>query len=231
MRNLKRYCMMMATLSMVVFGCVACGSEEDTKKDTPTQAPTVEATAKATDDANKEENDETAGTTDDANQDENADGTITADEAVELVKAELGDNFGYVAGEELVEKDGSQYYEVYVSLVADGHSTTVTTFMVKNDGTEVFDKFAEDEITTEDAGQAEDTADEAKTITADEAVELVKAELGDDYGYIAGEELVEKDGSQYYEVYVSIVADGHSTTVTTYMVKNDGTEVFDKYAE
>lgn len=228
MRNLKRYCMMMATLSMVVFGCVACGSEEDTKKDTPTQAPTVEATAKATDDANKEENDETAGTTDDANQDENADGTITADEAVELVKAELGDNFGYVAGEELVEKDGSQYYEVYVSLVADGHSTTVTTFMVKNDGTEVIDKYAEDEIFEESTDAA---TDEVETITADEAVELVKAELGDDYGYIAGESLVEKDGGQYYEVYVSVVADGHSTTVTTYMVKNDGTEVFDKYAE
>ena len=221
MRNLKRYCMMMATLSMVVFGCVACGSEEDAKKDTPTQEPTVEATAKATEDSDKDDNE----ATDNADVNE----TITADEAVELVKKVLGDMFVYMPGEELVEKDGSQYYEVYVSMVSEnGHSITVTTYLVKDDGTEVIDKYAEDEIFEE---STDATTDEVETITADEAVELVKAELGDDYGYTAGEELVEKDGSQYYEVYVSIVADGHSTTVTTYLVKADGTEVFDKYAE
>ena len=229
MRNLKRYCMMMATLSMVVFGCVACGSEKDTQKDTPTQEPTVEATAKPTDDANKD--DESAGTTNDANQesdDENADGTMTEDKAVELVKKELGEDYGYMVGEELVEKDGSQYYEVYVSVIVDGHSSTVTTYMVKTDGSEVFDKYAEE---TDDE-TTDSTTDEVKTISGEEAAELVKNELGEEYGYMTGEELVEKDGSQYYEVYVSVVLeDGHSSTVTTYLVKTDGTEVFDKYAE
>ena len=229
MRNLKRYCMMMATLSMVVFGCVACGSEKDTQIDTPTQEPTVEATAKPTDDANKD--DESAGTTNDANQesdDENADGTMTEDKAVELVKKELGEDYGYMVGEELVEKDGSQYYEVYVSVIVDGHSSTVTTYMVKTDGSEVFDKYAEE---TDDE-TTDSTTDEVKTISGEEAAELVKNELGEEYGYMTGEELVEKDGSQYYEVYVSVVLeDGHSSTVTTYLVKTDGTEVFDKYAE
>ena len=95
----------------------------------------------------------------------------------------------------------------------------------------------ENNETTEE--KADDAKDETKkdealseaTITEDEAIKLVKKEMGDDFSYIPADELKEQDGSKYYEIYVKQLLDeGNMTTVATYMVKEDGSEVFDKDA-
>jgi hypothetical protein len=113
---------------------------------------------------------------------------------------------------------------------------------------------AADTEETTTAGEAADTeeptADEASsegTITQEKAIELAKERFalgfnkilpneyfGENSGltYNPADALEEKDGSQYYVVYVKeLLEDGNDKTIATYMVKNDGSEVLDKSAE
>lgn len=84
--------------------------------------------------------------------------------------------------------------------------------------------------TTQETTEATDTSKDEAIITVDEAINLVREEMGEDYSYIPADELEEKDGSQYYVIYVKmLLEDGNMTTVTTYMVKTDGSELFDIY--
>ena len=130
MRKIKRLMAVSLTLSMVVMGFTGCGKDATTEIATENQAVADDTT-------------EATGTTE-ANEVE-TEGTITAEEAIELVKSELGEEFTYVAADELEEKDGSQYYAIYVqTLLEEGNVTTVTTYLVKTDGSEYFDKYVED---------------------------------------------------------------------------------------
>ena len=91
-------------------------------------------------------------------------------------------------------------------------------------------KVDNDTADTEETTTTEDSND-AATITEEEAINLVKAEMGDDFSYVPADELEERDGSQYYVIYVNMLLDtGNMTTVATYMVKTDGSEYFDKDA-
>ena len=99
------------------------------------------------------------------------------------------------------------------------------------------EKKTEETTTVADAADTEETttageaSSDAATITEDEAINLVKAEMGEDFSYIPADELEEKGGSQYYVIYVKMLLDeGNMTTVATYMVKTDGSELFDKDA-
>jgi len=77
-----------------------------------------------------------------------------------------------------------------------------------------------------------ETNDKASSITEDDAIQLVKAELGDDFAYIPADELIELEGKEYYCIYVKQLTEaGNYTTMTTYYVSTDGLKVFDKYAE
>ncbi|MBQ4524174.1 MAG: hypothetical protein IJA10_14695 [Lachnospiraceae bacterium] len=157
MKILKRSSVMLVTLAMMVFGFTACGSKGDTNTDTTKQAATAEKAEDTTDAAGKDEAAEkTEDTTDAAEKDEaaektedatDAEGTetITVEEAIELVKQEVGDDFSFIPADELEEKDGSQYYVIYVKTLLDtGTLTTQTTYLVKTDGSEVFDKYITD---------------------------------------------------------------------------------------
>lgn len=85
--------------------------------------------------------------------------------------------------------------------------------------------------TTEATIEASDTSKDETVITVDEAINLVREEMGEDYSYIPADELEKRDGSQYYVIYVKmLLEDGTMTTMTTYMVKTDGSELFDIYA-
>lgn len=132
MKKMKSLVTMLVMSLMMVFVLGACSKEEDKETETTTPvATTDEATDEATDESADEPADEVT--------------TITEDEAVELVKQELGEEFSFVVGEELEEKDGSQYYVVYVKkLLEEGVLTTQTIYMVKTDGSEVFDKYVAD---------------------------------------------------------------------------------------
>ncbi|MBQ9934888.1 MAG: hypothetical protein IJO70_03485 [Lachnospiraceae bacterium] len=84
--------------------------------------------------------------------------------------------------------------------------------------------------TTQDTTEASDTSKDDTLITVDEAIDLVREQMGEDYSYIPADELEERDGSQYYVIYVKmLLEDGTMTTMTTYMVKTDGSELFDVY--
>lgn len=140
MRLLKCSRTMLATVGMMALLLTACGSKEESNKGTEetTKVADVASTEKTTTAAEAEEK-----TTDgDASNDA---ATITEDEAINLVKAEMGEDFSYIPADELEEKDGSQYYVIYVKqLLDEGTMTTVTTYMVKTDGSELFDKYAVD---------------------------------------------------------------------------------------
>jgi len=85
--------------------------------------------------------------------------------------------------------------------------------------------------TTQETTEASGTSKDDTLITVDEAIELVREQMGEDYSYIPADELEEMDGSQYYVIYVKmLLEDGTMTTMTTYMVKTDGSELFDIYA-
>lgn len=85
--------------------------------------------------------------------------------------------------------------------------------------------------TTQETTEATDTSKDEATITVDEAINMVKGQMGEDYSYIPEDELEEMNGSQYYVIHVKMLLDsGTMTTMTTYMVKTDGSELFDIYA-
>ena len=145
MKLRKQSCAMLLTVGMMALALTACGSNEEANKGTEEattvveteETTTVEETEETT---TAEETEET--TADEASSDAT---TITEDEAINLVKAEMGEEFSYIPADELEEKDGSQYYVIYVKMLLDqGNMTTVATYMVKTDGSELFDKDAVD---------------------------------------------------------------------------------------
>ena len=134
----KNSCAMLLTAGMMALALTACGSSEEANKgtqETTTVADTAD-TEETTPTAEAEETTPAAEASGDA-------ATITEEEAIELVKAEMGDDFSYIPADELEEKDGSQYYVIYVKqLLDEGTMTTMATYMVKSDGSELFDKYA-----------------------------------------------------------------------------------------
>ena len=127
MKKSKRLLAMMVTALMMVSVFTGCGSNEQ---------PTTDATEKAT-------VVETVADTTTADEDKDDASTITEDEAIELVRQEMGDDYSYIPADELEEKDGSEYYVIYVKKLLDaGNLTTMATYLVKTDGSEYFDKDA-----------------------------------------------------------------------------------------
>lgn len=126
MTILKRSLAMLVTILMMVSVFAACSNKEETKTDATEKATVVETVEETT-------------TADDSNDAS----TITEDEAIELVKQEMGEDYNYIPADELEEKDGSQYYVIYVKKLLDtGTLTTMATYLVKTDGSEYFDKDA-----------------------------------------------------------------------------------------
>ena len=135
MKLLKHSRTMLLTAGMMALALTACGSNEEANKGTeePTAAVETEEPTPAV---------ETEEPTPDGEASSDAT-TITEDEAINLVKAEMGEDFSYIPADELEEKDGSQYYVIYVKMLLDeGNMTTMATYMVKTDGSELFDKDA-----------------------------------------------------------------------------------------
>lgn len=125
------------TAGMMALVLTGCGNKEVANTSVEQDATNTEI--EQTTDANAQEQ-----------RDESTDGEasneeagITEEEAINLVKEELGEEFSYIPADELEEKDGSQYYVIYVkTLLEEGNMTTVATYMVKTDGSEYFDKDA-----------------------------------------------------------------------------------------
>lgn len=126
MKLLKHSRIMLITVAMMALALTACGSDEEVNKGTEETTTAVETEETTT--AGEASSDAT---------------TITEDEAINLVKAEMGEDFSYIPADELEEKDGSQYYVIYVKkLLDEGTMTTMATYMVKTDGSVLFDKDA-----------------------------------------------------------------------------------------
>ena len=126
MKLLKHLHIMLLTVGMMALALTACGSDEEANKGTKETTTAIETKEITT--AGEASSDAT---------------TITEDEAINLVKAEMGEDFSYIPADELEEKGGSQYYVIYVKMLLDeGNMTTVATYMVKTDGSELFDKDA-----------------------------------------------------------------------------------------
>ena len=150
MKLLKYSCTMLLTVGMMALALTACGSNEEANKGTEEVTitdetitdETKEITAVGEDSSDAATTDETKEitTVGEASSDTT---TITEEEAINLVKAEMGEDFSYIPADELEEKDGSQYYVIYVKMLLDeGNMTTVATYMVKTDGSVLFDKDA-----------------------------------------------------------------------------------------
>lgn len=150
MKLLKYSCTMLLTVGMMALALTACGSNEEANKGTEEVTitdetitdETKEITAVGEDSSDAATTDETKEitTVGEASSDTT---TITEEEAINLVKAEMGEDFSYIPADELEEKDGSQYYVIYVKMLLDeGNMTTMATYMVKTDGSVLFDKDA-----------------------------------------------------------------------------------------
>ena len=138
MKFMKHSRTMLLAVGMMAMVLTACGSQETKKPEDTTTVADTASTEKETTVADTADTEETTTT-----EDSNDAATITEEEAINLVKAELGDDFSYVPADELEERDGSQYYVIYVKMLLDeGNMTTVATYMVKTDGSEYFDKDA-----------------------------------------------------------------------------------------
>ena len=150
MKLLKYSCTMLLTVGMMALALTACGSNEEANKGTEEVTITDEtitdetkeitAVGEASSDAATTDETKEITTVGEASSDTT---TITEEEAINLVKAEMGEDFSYIPADELEEKDGSQYYVIYVKMLLDeGNMTTMATYMVKTDGSELFDKDA-----------------------------------------------------------------------------------------
>ena len=146
MKLLKHSCTMLLTVGMMAMALTACGGQEaKTSDETTTAVETKETTTTG------ETTELTTGAT-------SSDATITEDEAINLVRKEMGEDYSYIPADELEEKDGSQYYVIYVKkLLDEGTMTTMATYMVKTDGSVLFDKdavnYAGEYVRTGDAGE------------------------------------------------------------------------------
>ncbi len=238
MKKIMRSLSMILAVLMMAGMMSACGGESssnnDAKTETTQQVTTVateqETTAVSTDETKADDAD--TDTKEDTNEDTNADSNqvsskITEEEAIELVKEEVGEGFSYIPDDEIEEKDGKEYYVIYVKhLVNDSTLSTLTTYYVRTDGLEVFDKY-EDSV-ADDTDTDENTDQAPTVITRDNAVMIVRKYIGPGFSLIPADELREKDGEQYYVVYVKqLVNDSTLTTLTTYLVKLDGSEVIE----
>lgn len=117
------------------------------------------------------------------------------------------------------------------SVVTTEETTTVANVTTTEETTTASVTTTVDASTTEEIVEVSDTSKDETVITVDEAIDLVREEMGEDYSYIPADELEERDGSKYYVIYVkTLLEQGTMTTVTTYMVKTDGSELFDIYA-
>lgn len=150
MKLLKYSCTMLLTVGMMALALTACGSNEEANKGTEEVTitdetitdETKEITAVGEDSSDAATTDETKEITT-VGEDSSDTTTITEEEAINLVKAEMGEDFSYIPADELEEKDGSQYYVIYVKMLLDeGNMTTMATYMVKTDGSVLFDKDA-----------------------------------------------------------------------------------------
>lgn len=75
--------------------------------------------------------------------------------------------------------------------------------------------------------QAQEDINQTSIITEEEAVALVREKVGEDFGLLA-EGIVERDSNEYYAVRVTqLVNEGHSSTLTHYFVKTDGSEIIE----
>ena len=161
MKLLKCSCAMLLAVVMMAMVLTACAGNEEKKTE---ETPTVGETS----------NDAATITEDDA-------ATITEDEAINLVKEEMGEDYSYIPADELEEKDGSQYYVIYVKMLLDeGNMTTMATYMVKTDGSVLFDKdavnYAGEYVQTNDGGEVTFVVSEDGTfemITAGEVNQVV----------------------------------------------------------
>lgn len=126
MKFSKHACVKLSLVGLMVLSLTACGSKEEAGKVTETTA-SVETTvdSSVTEEIVEVSDDETV---------------ITVDEAIDLVREEMGEDYSYIPADELEERDGSQYYVIYVNVLSEqGTMTTMTTYMVKTDGSELFD--------------------------------------------------------------------------------------------
>ena len=150
MKLLKYSCTMLLTVGMMALALTACGSNEEANKGTEEVTITDETITDETKEITAVgEASSDAATTDEIKEitrvgEASSDTTtITEEEAINLVKAEMGEDFSYIPADELEEKDGSQYYVIYVKMLLDeGNMTTMATYMVKTDGSVLFDKDA-----------------------------------------------------------------------------------------
>ena len=150
MKLLKYSCTMLLTVGMMALALTACGSNEEANKGTEEVTITDETITDETKEITAVgEASSDAATTDETKEittvgeDSSDTTTITEEEAINLVKAEMGEDFSYIPADELEEKDGSQYYVIYVKMLLDeGNMTTMATYMVKTDGSVLFDKDA-----------------------------------------------------------------------------------------
>ena len=144
MKFLKNTCVKLSLVGLMALTLTACGNKEEagkvTEKATTESVVTTEAGATTTE-ANATTTQETTEATD-ASKDE---ATITVDEAINMVREQMGEDYSYIPEDELEEMNGSQYYVIHVKMLLDsGTMTTMTTYMVKTDGSELFDIYAAD---------------------------------------------------------------------------------------
>ena len=143
MRILKRSVVVLSAM-LIMASLSACGAKKDVvDPDTTESASTESATTEATTEAATAEATTESATAEQANATDAEDTSIISeDEAIELVKQEMGGDFSYIPADELEERDGGQYYVIYVKQLLDtGNLTTLTTYLVKTDGSEVFDMY------------------------------------------------------------------------------------------
>lgn len=114
MKLLKHSRIMLLTVGMMALALTACGSDEEANKGTKETTTAIETKEITT--AGEASSDAT---------------TITEDEAINLGKAEMGEDFSYIPADELEEKDAVNYTGEYVRT----GDVAEVTFVVSEDGT------------------------------------------------------------------------------------------------
>ncbi len=204
-----------ALILCLAFSLCACGNEAKTDATTTAPATSVATTAantEATTTAPAETKAETETSADTAE--------FTEEDALELVKStyDFSDEyFFYVRGTE--EIDGVNYYAVDLRKSLEVNTTYISTYFVTTDGSEIVEGYYA-------GGEAFLSEKETLSFTEEDAIAMVEGEYpcSDSYYYHV-REISEIDGETYYGVDLMRNLEDHSTYISTYFVKTDGSEI------
>lgn len=215
-----------ALILVLTLSLCACSANTNTGTNTTAAPTTAPATTVATE-ANTTTVAPTTAPATEAQADTSED-VFTGEDALALVESthELTSENLYYVFRGIYMIDGYNYYAIDLRQSFETHSTYMSTYFVKLDGSEIHSGYIADEV-----GYI-GTEKPAVEVTEENAVKIVEAAYDfEENCFLTYKGVEEIDGVTYYAVDLRKSLEANTTYLSTYFVNADGTEIVLGYYE